>query len=150
MACLIGVSSLYQTPARVSHSTAETVAHPVGIFKPTVTLRCARPATSLFVVSAIATSSSMLSEEAFKGVVGGFGKEDVESDYESEDEFDNEIDDGVVEEASEDVLAIDNLGLPKPLVESLQKRGITDLFPIQVFCTLLLFLFFFPRYNYKL
>lgn len=92
----------------------------------------------------------MLSEEAFKGVVGGFGKEDVESDYESEDEFDNEIDDGVVEEASEDVLAIDNLGLPKPLVESLQKRGITDLFPIQVFCTLLLFLFFFPRYNYKL
>ncbi|KAJ4721835.1 DEAD-box ATP-dependent RNA helicase [Melia azedarach] len=75
-----------------------------------------------FVPSAIATPNSVLSEEAFKGL-GDFSKNsaslDEEEDYESQTDSD------------EDELAISKLGLSDRLVQSLEKRGITRLFPIQ-------------------
>ncbi|KAL9260317.1 DEAD-box ATP-dependent RNA helicase 3A, chloroplastic-like protein [Drosera capensis] len=87
------------------------------------------------VAAAIATpnSSSVLSEEAFKGFKGGFGGDsfgigDVEEDSEEEEG------EGVglgVEEVSGDELAVAKLGLPAKLVERLHQRGITHLFPIQ-------------------
>ncbi|KAK9194955.1 hypothetical protein WN943_003070 [Citrus x changshan-huyou] len=78
-----------------------------------------------FVPSAIATPNTVLSEEAFKrlgefsensgSLDGSVGDEDYESQTVSD----------------EDELAISKLGLPGRLAESLEKRGITHLFPIQ-------------------
>lgn len=39
---------------------------------------------------------------------------------------------GAVGSDDGDELAVSNLGLPQRLVEALEKRGITELFPIQV------------------
>lgn len=75
--------------------------------------------SSLLVPSAVATPNSVLSEEAFKSL--GL------SDH--EDEFDL---DGDVSSDDGEELAISKLGLPQRLGESLEKRGITHLFPIQV------------------
>lgn len=78
-----------------------------------------------FVPSAIATPNTLLSEEAFKGLgqfsedSGSLDGSDGNEGYESQTESD------------EDELAISKLGLPGRLVESLEKRGITHLFPIQ-------------------
>ncbi|RWR94471.1 DEAD-box ATP-dependent RNA helicase 3, chloroplastic isoform X1 [Cinnamomum micranthum f. kanehirae] len=66
---------------------------------------------------AIATPNSVLSEEAFKGL--GLSKDDADDDYASE------------AASSEDNLAVSDLGLPQQLVDTLQKRGINNLFPIQ-------------------
>ncbi|GFY89227.1 DEAD box RNA helicase [Actinidia rufa] len=80
-------------------------------------------------VSAVATpNSSVLSEEAFKRL-GRFDKESVnvsDADYDSEDEETTSSGADSVDE-----LAISELGLPPRLVESLESRGITQLFPIQ-------------------
>lgn len=77
--------------------------------------------------SAVVTpNSSVLSEEAFKGI-GGFGKDSL--NVSSEPEYDSEFDD---DSGAEDELAISKLGLPQRLADSLEKRGITHLFPIQV------------------
>lgn len=79
-----------------------------------------------FVPSAIATPNTVLSEEAFKRLgefsenSGSLDGSDGDEDYESQTESD------------EDELAISKLGLPGRLAESLEKRGITHLFPIQV------------------
>ncbi|KAL9427167.1 hypothetical protein AB3S75_033874 [Citrus x aurantiifolia] len=78
-----------------------------------------------FVPSAIATPNTVLSEEAFKRLgefsekSGSLDGSDGDEDYESRTESD------------EDELAISKLGLPGRLAESLEKRGITHLFPIQ-------------------
>ncbi|KAL9429785.1 hypothetical protein AB3S75_031584 [Citrus x aurantiifolia] len=78
-----------------------------------------------FVPSAIATPNTVLSEEAFKRLgefsenSGSLDGSDGDEDYESQTESD------------EDELAISKLGLPGRLAESLEKRGITHLFPIQ-------------------
>ncbi|KAK4802477.1 hypothetical protein SAY86_000680 [Trapa natans] len=83
-----------------------------------------------FVPCAIATPNSVLSEEAFKNLGRGFSEDD-EGDGVSENEEDyvlgNDGSDGV----NEDELALSMLGLPQRLVETLEKRGITHLFPIQ-------------------
>ncbi|XP_024034658.1 DEAD-box ATP-dependent RNA helicase 3, chloroplastic isoform X5 [Citrus clementina] len=78
-----------------------------------------------FVPSAIATPNTVLSEEAFKRL-GEFSENSgsldgsvSDEDYESQTVSD------------EDELAISKLGLPGRLAESLEKRGITHLFPIQ-------------------
>ncbi|KAF9621565.1 hypothetical protein IFM89_022919 [Coptis chinensis] len=88
--------------------------------------------TCLFIPSAIATpnsNSSLLSEEAFKGL-GTFSKND---EYESEEEEEEDSDDSAVQvdNDNDDQLSVTNLGLPRLLVQSLHKRGITHLFPIQ-------------------
>ncbi|XP_027115002.2 DEAD-box ATP-dependent RNA helicase 3, chloroplastic-like [Coffea arabica] len=156
MACpssIIGVSSIYQTTPSLELSKRPTSTPPLSLpfpaekshfygLKVTATsaasssssnvhLRSNGNSGSSFVASAVVTpNSSVLSEEAFKGL-GGFGKGsfDVsESEYgdESEGEFDAE--DG---EVVGDELAISKLGLPQKLVEILETRGITRLFPIQ-------------------
>ncbi|PKI55516.1 hypothetical protein CRG98_024128, partial [Punica granatum] len=82
-----------------------------------------------FVPCAIATPNSVLSEEAFKNLGSGFSEEEEDLEVGEGDDFvsESEGSGGV----SEDELAISKLGLPQRLVESLEKRGITHLFPIQ-------------------
>lgn len=82
-----------------------------------------------FVPCAIATPNSVLSEEAFKSLGRGFSEEDEPGVSENEDYA--TVDDGSGG-VSEDELAVSMLGLPQRLVEALEKRGITHLFPIQV------------------
>lgn len=81
--------------------------------------------------------NSVLSEEAFKGL-GDFSKSSLGEDEEgfSGDEYESEMD---MEDfangelvGGEGELSITKLGLPEELVKSLEKRGITSLFPIQV------------------
>lgn len=83
--------------------------------------------------SAIASpNSSVLSEEAFRGL-GNLGRDDLDvvvDDDDSEYEEESEVD--LVDGGSDDELALTKLGLPQRLVESLENRGITSLFPIQV------------------
>ncbi|KAF8387572.1 hypothetical protein HHK36_026226 [Tetracentron sinense] len=134
MASIIGVSSLYQTPSlELSRKTPFSLWPAFGGLKASSrdfeAASCSlRSSTSrqgpIFVPSAIATPNSVLSEEAFKGL-GGFSKGTLE---ESDDEYGS---DATVGSKGEDELDIVNLGLPPRLVESLQKRGITHLFPIQ-------------------
>ncbi|XP_050379337.1 DEAD-box ATP-dependent RNA helicase 3, chloroplastic isoform X2 [Argentina anserina] len=140
MASIIGVSSIYyQTPcelikraaAPVSTATTATSSSGVSLAFPerqraqhfNTVLR----ARSVFATQAIATPNSVLSEEAFKGL-GGFSKDslDSESEYESESEF---VEPAAA--ASKDELALSKLGLPQRLVDSLERRGISALFPIQ-------------------
>lgn len=83
-----------------------------------------------FVASAVVTPNSVLSEEAFKGL-GGFGKDSLDV---SDAEYESEQDDVVLGETAvvnKDELSISELGLPQKLVETLESRGITGLFPIQ-------------------
>lgn len=73
---------------------------------------------------ALASPNSVLSEEAFKGFGGFKGSSSLDEDEEYQ----------FVEEDTEgdkDELDISRLGLPEQLVNILQKRGITHLFPIQ-------------------
>ncbi|KAK9292301.1 hypothetical protein L1049_020956 [Liquidambar formosana] len=80
-----------------------------------------------FITSAIATPNSVLSEEAFKGL-GGFSKDSLSFNH-TDAESQSETEESGA--GSEDELAVTNLGLPQRLVDSLEKRGITHLFPIQ-------------------
>ncbi|KAL5580446.1 hypothetical protein UlMin_012888 [Ulmus minor] len=141
MASIIGVSSIYQTPSlesyrRVASSTAVSTApssslpfseksHFNSVLRAYNSKSGSRQGVGL-VTSAIATPNSVLSEEAFKGL-GDFSKESLGvsdgEDYESEGDLGSASDD--------DELAVTKLGLPERLVDSLKKRGITNLFPIQ-------------------
>ncbi|KAL8555011.1 hypothetical protein ACS0TY_002989 [Phlomoides rotata] len=139
MACSsFGVSSVYQTNPSLDVSKKPIAVPPLFLRSPAAhnpfrlfSSAAFRPNSSIsFVPSAVATpNSSVLSEEAFKGL-GGFGKgvHDV-SDSEFEDDFGGEGEDIVA--VDEDELALSKLGLPQRLVETLEKRGITNLFPIQ-------------------
>lgn len=84
--------------------------------------------------SAIAARNSVLSEEAFKGLgvfeEGSSLEDDGDTEYDDESEFEASIDDG--NDDDDDELSVRRLGLPQRLVETLVKRGITKLFPIQV------------------
>lgn len=107
------------------------VRRPFGSFESgCVKRRGLRRSLSSFVTSAIATPNSVLSEEAFKKLgTGGFSESEIDV---SEDEGGFVSEGGEAKSASEDELALSKLGLPQRLVESLGKRGITHLFPIQV------------------
>jgi ATP-dependent RNA helicase DDX21 len=78
-------------------------------------------------VAAVASPSSVLSEHAFKRLQLGSDDEDEEGPYGSDADEGFEAGEGDEEE-----LAIARLGLPDELVATLEKRGITHLFPIQV------------------
>ncbi|EPS66084.1 hypothetical protein M569_08688 [Genlisea aurea] len=132
MACsssTVGVSSICPIAAHPNDYAKRTVYHlslhfsaahnPLRAFSSGVRLGSASGSSSnSFSASAVFTpNSSVLSEEAFKGL-GGLGIEE----------------DGVlrdVESVSVDELDITKLGLSQRLVETLEKRGITQLFPIQ-------------------
>ncbi|CAA7405742.1 unnamed protein product [Spirodela intermedia] len=137
MSSVIGVSSLYLTaPAAKPLLKVAATAAPSSCF-------CSPrsgPRSRELAISAVATTTptSVLSEEAFKGFEGRpFTESPLEEHLEDVDEevFDEE--DGEVVFGSErdsvdgDELAVSNLGLPQRLVNSLTKRGITRLFPIQ-------------------
>ncbi|PIN00782.1 ATP-dependent RNA helicase [Handroanthus impetiginosus] len=143
MACsssIIGVSSIYQTNPSLDHSKRPTSTPPLSLhfsaahnplraFSSTARLKSAAGASSSFLASALVTpNSSVLSEEAFKGL-GDFGKGDLDV---SESEFgESEGELREIEAGNEDELELSNLGLPQRLVDGLEKRGITQLFPIQ-------------------
>ncbi|KAG2244434.1 hypothetical protein Bca52824_093711 [Brassica carinata] len=121
MASTVGVPSLYQVPhLEFSKTTSKTRSGclALSLHKPffsSPSLRRTRLIhSSLLIPSAVATPNSVLSEEAFKSL--GLS-----------DEFD--LDGDSSDDAEE--LAISKLGLPQRLGESLEKRGITHLFPIQ-------------------
>ncbi|KAK3148874.1 hypothetical protein QOZ80_3AG0209820 [Eleusine coracana subsp. coracana] len=80
------------------------------------------------VVAAVASPNSVLSEHAFKRLQLGRDDEDEEK-YGSEGEEGGEA--GAGFEGDKEELAIARLGLPDELVATLEKRGITHLFPIQ-------------------
>ena len=148
MASIIGVSSIYQTPSlepyrrvAASSSTAASAASSSLPFPEKSHFNSVLRAYNSrlggggggggLVASAIATPNSVLSEEAFKGL-GDFSQDSLDDDF--SDEKDYESDEGELDSASvdDDELAISKLGLPQRLVDSLEKRGITHLFPIQV------------------
>lgn len=84
--------------------------------------------------SAVVTPNSVLSEEAFKGLTG-FSHDALrvqEEEEEEEEDHPSDVDASGGHSTPDSDLAIANLGLPQPLVDSLHKRGITHLFPIQV------------------
>ncbi|XP_050273332.1 DEAD-box ATP-dependent RNA helicase 3, chloroplastic [Quercus robur] len=143
MTSFIGVSSIYQTPTlelyrRTTPTTAATkdnksLLHFNYVLKAyynTNTNQTHKPHHSLSLVpSAIATSnSSVLSEEAFKGL----GALDA---YYDDDDDDNINSSGAAATSTspedDHELAVSELGLPQRLVQSLHTRGITHLFPIQ-------------------
>ncbi|PKU77785.1 DEAD-box ATP-dependent RNA helicase 3, chloroplastic [Dendrobium catenatum] len=78
----------------------------------------------LFLRFAIASPNSVLSEEAFKGLGGFKGSSSLDEDEEYQFGEENT-------EGDKDELDVSRLGLPEQLVDILQKRGITHLFPIQ-------------------
>lgn len=128
----VGVSSiLYQTP-----SIQIPRKNPVS---PSISLPflASKTRNLKWVSSAIATPNSVLSEEAFKGLTGDFAKgsfgvSDEEFDEGEELLFESEEEGEIkISGISDDELDVARLGLPQKLVESLSKRGITQLFPIQ-------------------
>ncbi|KAL3515813.1 hypothetical protein ACH5RR_022715 [Cinchona calisaya] len=138
MACsssIIGVSSIYQTTPHSEFSRRSISTPPLSFPFPAEKSHfyygLKATSSASFVASAVVTpnSNSLLSEEAFKGL-GGFGKASLDV---SESEFDDEDEESEGEngEEDEDELAISKLGLPQKLVETLEARGITHLFPIQ-------------------
>ncbi|XP_062081689.1 DEAD-box ATP-dependent RNA helicase 3, chloroplastic-like [Humulus lupulus] len=148
MASILGVSSMYPAPTlepyrRVSTctTTASTATsssnsssslpfHDKSHFNSALRAYNNKGGSRLgvsLVASAIATPNSVLSEEAFKGL-GDFDEDSLnvsdEDEYESEGEPGSDSVDG-------DELAVAKLGLPARLVDTLERRGITNLFPIQ-------------------
>ena len=125
MASTVGVPSLYQVPhletskpTSKKRSTSLSLSLDNPFYSSPLSLRRTRLIrSSLLPPSAVATPNSVLSEEAFKSL--GLS-----------DEFD--LEEGSSSEDDAEELAISKLGLPQRLGESLEKRGITHLFPIQV------------------
>lgn len=74
--------------------------------------------------SAIATPNSILSEEAFRSLEG---LDSLDDEFIGSEPIAFSDDSS----ADDDELAVSRLGLPQRLTDSLQKRGITSLFPIQ-------------------
>ncbi|KAL2513782.1 DEAD-box ATP-dependent RNA helicase 3 [Forsythia ovata] len=138
----VGVYSIYQANPSLDHSRRNTSIPPLS-FHFSATEKPFRAAhfrglkatsgnlnLNSFVPSALVTpNSSVLSEEAFKGL-GGFGEGSLDG---SESEYEESEGEVFESEAGneEGQLDISKLGLPRRLVESLEKRGITQLFPIQ-------------------
>lgn len=153
MACssssIIGVSSIYhKNPSQIEHLSRKITTPTTTTTTTSATLLRSTDKThftslistvrvtgaggcSGFVTSATATPNSILSDKAFKGL-GVFDEnsssvDDSDTEYDDGSEIENKEDDN-----DDDELAITKLGLPKRLVESLEKREITRLFPIQV------------------
>ncbi|KAI3951782.1 hypothetical protein MKW98_013840 [Papaver atlanticum] len=142
MASIVGVSSLYQLPSSSSSSFVKVVFDSSSTpFLSLVRRSCKQKLRIKHTIPcAIATPNSVLSEEAFKGLGDGGRKSGFSSDddvvpeqlYDLDDDEDDDVSESDGEKKDDgDVLALDNLGLPTPLVEALEKRGITHLFPIQ-------------------
>ncbi|XP_072997025.1 DEAD-box ATP-dependent RNA helicase 3, chloroplastic-like [Typha latifolia] len=138
MASLIGVSSLHLAPPlELSRRVSPSEKPHSCAFKASTadkgfgSCRCSRPARRrpLFFPFAVASPNSVLSEEAFKGLGLGLEEEDDREEQYGSDSYESEEGEGF--DGDEEELAISNLGLPEQLVSTLEKRGITHLFPIQ-------------------
>lgn len=145
---IIGVSSIFQTPSlelprrTKTSSIALLISDKVHFgcgYKPSSIRLFSSDATlsssssslrsnlkqfTSFITSAIASPNSVLSEEAFG--LGSFQKKSLNTS-DSDEENPSETD----EIGSDDELTVSKLGLPQRLVDSLENRGITSLFPIQ-------------------
>ncbi|KAK4273350.1 hypothetical protein QN277_021770 [Acacia crassicarpa] len=154
MSSVIGVSSIYQTPSlelskrattsigattSLSFQFSDNKSHFNSVLRAHLSnsgcgnLKSGTKPRASFVPSSIATpNSSVLSEEAFKGLGGGFSDKDSLDDVTENDDYgyDFETEASSAVDSGEE-LDISKLGLPPRLVESLQQRGITHLFPIQ-------------------
>ncbi|KAJ0980501.1 hypothetical protein J5N97_008756 [Dioscorea zingiberensis] len=136
MAYIVGVSSLYQAPSlEVNRRLTPSPFQRLSIAKLSepccCSVRSSRQTATPLVTSAIATTSSVLSEEAFKGL-GDFSDSPLESEEEEEEgDYGSDGFTSEVAGSGDDENSIANLGLPQQLVSSLEKRGITQLFPIQ-------------------
>lgn len=142
MASIVGVSSLYRSPCLELPKRASEKPHFCGL-RASATSRgswcslwSSRPRAApprLLVPSAVASPNSVLSEEAFKGL-GDFSKSSLDGEEGEDRYYGSEEEEAAGGSAvmSEEELAIANLGLPEQLVNTLEKRGITHLFPIQV------------------
>ncbi|RWW04534.1 hypothetical protein GW17_00032235 [Ensete ventricosum] len=136
----IGVSSLVRTPS-LDISTRRVLLYRFD--KPRSSsslLKVCGAAPRRFVPSAIASPNSVLSEEAFKGF-RRLSKSPLEEGEDEEEEYGSDASNSEEEESGsssaaagqdKDELAIASLDLPPQLVSTLEKRGITHLFPIQV------------------
>ncbi|KAK9070742.1 hypothetical protein SSX86_011144 [Deinandra increscens subsp. villosa] len=132
MASILGVSSLYLQTQRSKKPT--TLSPPLSFLFPSHRLThnisgFGGGGGSSFVASAVSARNSVLSQEAFEGLSlfdKGSSLED-DSYEDNELEFEGSIDGG----GDDDELAVSRLGLPQRLVETLEKKGITKLFPIQ-------------------
>ncbi|KAJ8466167.1 hypothetical protein OPV22_028719 [Ensete ventricosum] len=135
----IGVSSLVRTPS-LDISTRRVLLYRFD--KPRSSsslLKVCGAAPRLFVPSAIASPNSVLSEEAFKGF-RRLSKSPLEEGEDEEEEYGSDAYNSEEEGSGsssaaagqdKDELAIASLDLPPQLVSTLEKRGITHLFPIQ-------------------
>jgi len=141
---IVGVSTVYQSPSLLTIPRKYPIP-PVTLPLSEKTLLNSLKARNLkWVSSAIATPNSVFSEEAFKVLTGEFSKAsfDEEFDADEEGELGSEgegLGDADSEGTGEDELDVEKLGLPEKLVESLTKRGITQLFPIQVYVPFVVF-----------
>ncbi|KAK7269506.1 hypothetical protein RIF29_22237 [Crotalaria pallida] len=140
MASIIGVSSIFQTPSldllkRPSPSLKPSSFDTTSSIGSSTNTNNAKSHFNTVLrahlhnrrLSAIATNnSSVLSDAALKGL--GFDNDD--KDEFAGFDYENEADDASATD-SVDELDISKLDLPSRLVSSLQKRGITHLFPIQ-------------------
>ncbi|KAE9618881.1 hypothetical protein Lal_00047448 [Lupinus albus] len=127
MASIIGVSSIYQTPSLRRQQTNPSVSlKPLSFDNKSHFNTVLRAHLNNRTLSAIATNnSSVLSEEAFNGL--GF---DNVTDQLRGFDYENSNPSSSVP-VSKDELDVSKLDLPSRLVQSLNKRGITHLFPIQ-------------------
>ncbi|KAJ4766526.1 hypothetical protein LUZ62_076901 [Rhynchospora pubera] len=133
MASLLGTSSLFLSPSIELTNTKSPLRHQLLPLRPH--LRSLVPLS----VASPKSVNSILSEEAFKGLgefsksrLGEDGEEGFSGDeYGSEFEMEDEDGNGVLVGGGDEELAISKLGLPEELVNTLEKRGITNLFPIQ-------------------
>ncbi|GKA43458.1 DEAD-box ATP-dependent RNA helicase 3, chloroplastic-like protein, partial [Tanacetum coccineum] len=124
---LIGVSSIYHKNPSLITTTPTTLSKPHLKSAFRIRNNGVNHSNRQFSVSATATPNSILSEKAFKGL----GVFDEESEFSDENGSENDEDELVSESDDGDELAIKSLGLPQRLVQSLEKREITRLFPIQ-------------------
>lgn len=143
---IVGVSSTpflevsaKRTATALFYSTDKFHFNALKPSKPLSLRSCCFRQTLSFIPSAIATPNSVLSEEAFKGL-GDFNSSSLDTD--DEEDYDDSADADV--DVDDDELAISKLGLPDRLVQTLESRGITHLFPIQVSFFSFLKKFFVP------
>ncbi|XP_042518418.1 DEAD-box ATP-dependent RNA helicase 3, chloroplastic-like [Macadamia integrifolia] len=149
MTSTIGVSSIYQTPSselcvRNSYFPSLPVSVKLHLFEglrvsnkgfavASCSLKRLRDSrrVPLFIPYAIATPNSVLSGQDFKGF-GSFSQSQKTLEVKDEkDDYQPETRLVGGEQGGEDEHSVADLGLPTQLVESLEKRGITHLFPIQ-------------------
>nr|P85199.1 RecName: Full=DEAD-box ATP-dependent RNA helicase 3 [Helianthus annuus] len=135
VASIIGVSSLYKVPTKPTTLSPPFISPKPGFMSlPPRKHEVVGGASSSLVAAAVSARNSVISEDLFEGLALFDKASSLEDDGgDNVSEFQASIDD--VNDGGggggDDELAVSRLGLPQKLVETLEKRGITKLFPIQ-------------------